>query len=186
MQHTPSIRIAIAASEIFQFTRPGHRLLRRQRNTTGLSDPDIAIRRVDLKSFAPSTSTPAKSPARREAIFAPAQPIPNGSSADRRPVLVRMGRWADGVAPHMAGLSADRRFMPADLPATDVTRTLRDSERDLAELTCPLARRRRTSSMRRPASMPAYPGHCVPVFIVSDPVWSRRFAERGIPAWATM
>src|SRR5258708_24619935 len=130
MEQTPSIRIAIAgvgncASSLVQ----GIGYYADPHNITGLLRPNIGgygVGDLDVVAAFDIDSRKVGRPV-EEAIFAP----PNNTKRFFEPtigrVLVRMGPVLDGVAPHMADYPPDRRFMPADLPAADVTRTLRDS-----------------------------------------------------------
>jgi len=116
-----------------------------------------------------------------EAIFAP----PNNTRKFCQPpvgkILVRMGPVLDGVAPHMADYPADRRFEPANLPPVDIARTLRESGAEILLNYLPVGSQRATEFYAQTCLETGVSIiNCVPVFIVSDPEWARKFSERGI------
>jgi myo-inositol-1-phosphate synthase len=116
-----------------------------------------------------------------EAIFA----APNNTRRFYEPkvgrVMVRMGPVLDGVAAHMAEYPAERRFVPADAQPVDVVRTLRESGAEIMLNYLPVGSQRATEFYAQ-ACLDAGVSlvNCVPVFIVSDPVWAKRFIDRGI------
>jgi len=118
-----------------------------------------------------------------EAVFAP----PNNTTVFHRPatesgVVVQMGPVLDGVAAHMAEHPPERRFEPARLEPVDVVRVLRDSGAEILLNYVPVGAQR-AAEFYAQACLDAGVSlvNCVPVFIVSDPGWSKRFADRGIP-----
>ncbi len=116
-----------------------------------------------------------------EAIFA----APNNTRRFYEPrashVIVRMGPALDGVAAHMAEYPPERRFQPAEAQPADVVRTLRESGAEILLNYLPVGSQRATEFYAQ-ACLDAGVSlvNCVPVFIVSDPVWARRFVDRGI------
>jgi myo-inositol-1-phosphate synthase len=118
-----------------------------------------------------------------EAIFAP----PNNTTVFHRPqsasgVIVQMGPVLDGVSEHMLRHPVERRFEPATLEPVDVARVLRDSGAEILLNYMPVGAQQATEFYAR-ACLEAGVSliNCVPCFIVSDPAWSKRFRERGIP-----
>mgnify|MGYP001191657869 FL=1 len=118
-----------------------------------------------------------------EAIFA----APNCTKrfvADMPPggPVVRMGPILDGVAPHMKEYPEDQTFLPADDPPCDVASVLRDSGAEILVNYLPVgseaaARFYAEGCLATGVSLV----NCIPVFLASDPAWSERFRQRGIP-----
>lgn len=99
--------------------------------------------------------------------------------------VVRMGKVLDGVAGHMADYDDDRRFIVSDEPEAereDIERLLRESEAEILMNYLPVGSQQATEFY---AECCVNTGvsfvNCIPVFIVSDPKWARRFTEAGIP-----
>ncbi len=118
-----------------------------------------------------------------EAIFA----APNCtkrlvSKLDGTGVRVQMGKLLDGVSPHMADYRQEERFVTSRRRPADVTRVLRHSGAEVLLNYLPVGSEKATRfyaecALRAGVSLI----NCIPVFIVSDPVWQKRFAKRGIP-----
>ena len=118
-----------------------------------------------------------------EAIFA----APNCTKrfvADMPPggPVVRMGPILDGVAPHMKEYPEDQTFLPADDPPCDVASVLRDTGAEILVNYLPVgseaaARFYAEACLATGVSLV----NCIPVFLASDPAWSERFRQRGIP-----
>jgi myo-inositol-1-phosphate synthase len=97
-------------------------------------------------------------------------------------VTVQMGEVLDGVAPHMAKYPPHQRFEPASAKPVDPVRVLRESGAEILVNYMPVGSQLATEYYAR-ACLDAGVSlvNCVPCFVVSDPAWARRFAERGIP-----
>lgn len=121
-----------------------------------------------------------------EAIFAP----PNNTKVfyDDVPndgVTVRMGNVLDGISEHMSEFPEHQRFVAADEPPADreqIEQLLRDSGAEILMNYLPVGSQKATEfyaecCLNTGVSLI----NCIPVFIVSDPGWGRRFKERGIP-----
>ena len=95
---------------------------------------------------------------------------------------VMMAPVLDGVAPHMRDYPEDHTFLPSDEPPCDVEAVLRDSGAEILVSYLPVGSEEAT---RFYAEICLAAGvslvNCVPVFIASDPLWSERFRQRGIP-----
>jgi myo-inositol-1-phosphate synthase len=95
---------------------------------------------------------------------------------------VMMAPVLDGVAPHMRDYPEDHTFLPSDGPPCDVEAVLRDSGAEILVSYLPVGSEEAT---RFYAEICLAAGvslvNCVPVFIASDPLWSERFRQRGIP-----
>jgi myo-inositol-1-phosphate synthase len=118
-----------------------------------------------------------------EAIFA----LPNNARrlVDRvcpTGVTVEMGPVMDGVAAHMREYPAHQRFEPADKPPVDVAQSLRRSGAEILLNYLPVGSQR-AAEFYAEACLSAGVSliNCIPVFIVSDARWAKRFADRGIP-----
>jgi myo-inositol-1-phosphate synthase len=99
-------------------------------------------------------------------------------------VPVRMGRILDGVSPHMAE-HGDRGFLVADALEADqaeVVRVLREGGAEVLINYLPVGSEH-AARFYAECALEAGCGfvNCMPVFIASDPVWARRFEERGLP-----
>lgn len=97
-------------------------------------------------------------------------------------VIVRMGPIMDGIAEHMKAHRPERTFVPASRKPVDVVKVLRDSGTSILLNYLPVGSEQAT---RFYAECCLEAGvafiNCIPVFIVSDPKWSARFEERGLP-----
>ncbi|MBI5420017.1 MAG: inositol-3-phosphate synthase [Deltaproteobacteria bacterium] len=96
--------------------------------------------------------------------------------------VVRMAPVLDGLAPHMRDYPEDQTFLPSDEPPCNVETALRDSGAEILVSYLPVGSERAT---RFYAEICLAAGvslvNCIPVFIASDPAWSERFRQRGIP-----
>jgi myo-inositol-1-phosphate synthase len=119
-----------------------------------------------------------------EAIYAPPnctkRIVDRVSNSQTR---VFMGPVLDGVSEHLRDYPENRRFVVADEPACDVEKVLRESGAEILLNYLPVgseqaARFYAQACLNTGVSLV----NCMPVFIVSDREWGRRFAERGIPA----
>jgi myo-inositol-1-phosphate synthase len=184
MQRKSPIRIAIVgvgncASSLVQ----GIGFYAASNQESGLLHPTLGgYRAADLQVVA-AFDIDARKVGRpiEEAIFA----LPNNTRKFHEPpagkVLVQMGPILDGIAPHMADYPLDRRFDPANLPPVDVAKALRESGAEILLNYLPVGSQRATEFYSQACLDTGVSLiNCVPVFIVSDPVWSRRFTDRGI------
>jgi myo-inositol-1-phosphate synthase len=100
-------------------------------------------------------------------------------------VIVQMGNVLDGVAPHMADYPERQRFVVADRPSATkdaIVRLLRDTRTEVLVNYLPVGSQKAVEfyaecCLEAGVSLV----NCMPVFIVSDPAWGRRFTEAGIP-----
>lgn len=97
-------------------------------------------------------------------------------------VVVQMSPIMDGVAAHMKDYTEDETFCPADEPACDIARVLRESGADVLVCYLPVGSER---AVRYYAEACLEVGvamvNCVPVFIASDSEWAGRFKVAGVP-----
>lgn len=98
------------------------------------------------------------------------------------PVKVHMGNVLDGVSEHMNGYPENRRFVVADKKPADAVRVLKESRADILLNYLPVGSEKATAFYAE-ACLKAGVSfiNCIPVFIVSNKTWARRFEERGIP-----
>ncbi len=96
--------------------------------------------------------------------------------------IVQMGQVLDGVSDHMREYPDDQTFIVSEAPPCNVEKVLRDNGVEVLLNYVPVgseeaARYYATCCLNTGVSLI----NCMPVFIVSDPEWNRRFAERDIP-----
>lgn len=101
----------------------------------------------------------------------------------RPPVRVSMGNVLDGISHHMKDYPDDRRFITARRKPVDVVRVLKKTRADILLNYLPVGSEKATAYYAD-ACLKAGVSfiNCIPVFIVSDPKWARRFKNAGIPA----
>jgi myo-inositol-1-phosphate synthase len=116
-----------------------------------------------------------------EAIFAAPNNTRRFFKPSIGPALVRMGPILDGIASHMADYPVEQRFEPADVAPADVASALRESGADILLNYLPVGSQKATEFYAKACLETGVSLiNCVPVFIVSDPVWGKRFKDRGI------
>jgi myo-inositol-1-phosphate synthase len=118
-----------------------------------------------------------------EAIFAP----PNNtkcicSQLHEAGPIVQMGPILDGFPPHMLDYPEHRRFVPAERDPVDVAAVLRESGAQLLVNYLPIGSQKATEFYAQ-AALDAGVAlvNCIPVFIVSHPVWAQKFRQKGLP-----
>jgi myo-inositol-1-phosphate synthase len=96
--------------------------------------------------------------------------------------IVQMGELLDGVSDHMADYPESQRFIPTDRSAVDVERVLRDEGVDVLVNYLPVGSQQAAEYYAQ-CCLNAGVGlvNCIPVFVVSDATWARRFARKRIP-----
>ncbi len=119
----------------------------------------------------------------REAIFAKPNctrviyPNLNDSA-----VIVSMGEVLDGVSEHMMEYPEDRAFRVSDQKPCNVEKVLRESGAEILLNYLPVGSDQATAfyaeaCLKTGVSLI----NCMPSFIVSDPLWAKRFEAKGIP-----
>jgi len=100
----------------------------------------------------------------------------------RIPVKVQMGNVLDGVAAHLNGYPEGRRFVVAKRKPADVVRILKQTGAEILLNYLPVGSEKATTFYAE-ACLEAGVSfiNCVPVFIVSNRTWAKRFEEKGIP-----
>ena len=118
-----------------------------------------------------------------EAIFAP----PNSTKTIWKDVpnlgvTVKMGPVLDGVADHMKEYHPDRTFVPAEADPVDVEATLRESGAEILLTYMPVGSEEAARFYAEAALATGVSFiNCMPVFIVSESGFAKRFADAGIP-----
>lgn len=97
-------------------------------------------------------------------------------------VTVEMGHLLDGVSEHMSEYPADRTFVPATKKPANVEKILKDSGAEILLNYLPVGSEKATqyyaeACLKTGISLI----NCMPVFIVSDPIWAKRFQDKNIP-----
>ncbi len=96
--------------------------------------------------------------------------------------IVQMGPLFDGVAEHMEDYPDERRFMPSGAGSVDVTKALKNSGAEVCVNYLPVGSSKATQFYAECCLEAGVSFlNCIPVFIVSDALWAKRFAEKGIP-----
>ena len=100
-------------------------------------------------------------------------------------VKVAMGNVLDGVPDHMAEYREAQRFVVADRPSAsrrDIVSLLHDTGAEILMCYLPVGSQKAVEFYAEcclEAGVSLI--NCMPVFIVSDPVWGERFKQAGIP-----
>jgi myo-inositol-1-phosphate synthase len=98
------------------------------------------------------------------------------------PVPVHMGNILDGIADHMQNYPDERRFIPSKTKPANVSKILKDSGADILLNYLPVGAEKATAYYAEACLNSGVSFiNCVPVFIVSNSSWGKRFEERGIP-----
>lgn len=97
-------------------------------------------------------------------------------------VTVQMGHILDGVAEHMKDYPEERTFIPATKPPVDVVKVLKQTGAEIAINYLPVGSTKATEFYAECCLAAGVSFiNCMPVFIVSDAKWAKRFTEAGIP-----
>ncbi len=112
---------------------------------------------------------------------------PNCTTVFQKPlprygVKVQMGPVMDGIAPHMKDYPRERTFVVAKAKAVNVARVLKQTGAEILLNYLPVGSQKATEAYAQACLDTGVSLiNCIPVFIVSDPVWGARFAKKGIP-----
>ena len=97
-------------------------------------------------------------------------------------VKVQMGNLLDGIASHMKDYPEDKTFAPADKKAVDVVAELKKSRAEVLVSYMPVGSQKATEFYAQAAIDAGCAFvNCMPVFIVSDDVWGKKFTKAGLP-----
>ncbi|MFA6599541.1 MAG: inositol-3-phosphate synthase [Candidatus Omnitrophota bacterium] len=108
--------------------------------------------------------------------------LPLFTDIPKSKVRVEMGPVLDGVSEHMAEYPIDRTFVVANKKPANVEKILKDSGAEILLNYLPVGSQKAVefyaeACLKTGISLI----NCMPVFIVSDPVWAKRFEEKRIP-----
>lgn len=100
----------------------------------------------------------------------------------RIPVTVKMGNVLDGVSEHMKNYPDERRFIVAKKKPVNVAKILKETRADILLNYLPVGSENATAFYAEECLKTGVSFiNCIPVFIVSDKSWAKRFEDRGIP-----
>jgi len=96
--------------------------------------------------------------------------------------IVQMGTVLDGVSDYMLEQPEDESFRPSNKKPIDVVKVLKDSRADILVNYLPVGSQQATEFYAQ-AAIDAKVAflNCIPVFIASNPVWEKKFADAGLP-----
>ncbi|MCM8775179.1 MAG: inositol-3-phosphate synthase [Candidatus Omnitrophica bacterium] len=108
--------------------------------------------------------------------------LPLFTNLPKSKVKVEMSPVLDGFSEHMKDYPQDRTFVVADRKPANVEKVLKTSGAEILLNYLPVGSQKATEyyselCLRTGISLI----NCMPVFIVSDPQWARRFEEKRIP-----
>ena len=108
--------------------------------------------------------------------------FPIGGALPKSKVVVEMSPVLDGFSEHMTDFPADRTFVVSNRKPANVEKVLRDSGAEILINYLPVGSQQATEFY---AEMCLKTGisliNSIPVFIVSNPQWAKRFEEKRIP-----
>ena len=97
-------------------------------------------------------------------------------------VEVKMGPVLDGVASHMADYPEDRRFVVSKEKPVDVVRELKNSGAEVLINYLPVGSQQAVEYYAQCAIDAGIAFvNCMPVFIASNPDWTKKFEQKGLP-----
>jgi len=100
----------------------------------------------------------------------------------RNSIKVHMGNVLDGVAEHMLNYPEDRRFVLSSAKPANIVRILKETKTDIFLNYLPVGSEKATAFYAEACLKSGVSFiNCIPVFIVSDETWARRFEKQGIP-----
>ncbi len=97
-------------------------------------------------------------------------------------IMVEMGPLVDGVSAHMSNYPEHRTFVAAKRKPANVEKILRDTGADILMNYLPVGSEEDTKAYAEACLKTGVSFiNCIPVFIVSNPEWARRFEMKRIP-----
>ncbi len=108
--------------------------------------------------------------------------LPLFTNIPKSKVKVEMGPVLDGFSEHMTGYPEDRTFVVANRKPANVEKILKESGAEIILNYLPVGSQQATefyaeACLKTGISLI----NCMPVFIVSNPQWAKRFEEKRIP-----
>lgn len=108
--------------------------------------------------------------------------LPLYTDIPKSKVKVEMGPVLDGFSEHMKDYPVDRTFVISDKKPANVEKVLRDSGAEILLNYLPVGSQKATEHYAEACLKTGVSFiNCMPVFIVSDPVWAKRFEDKRIP-----
>lgn len=108
--------------------------------------------------------------------------LSNGGAITKSKVTVQMGTLLDGVSEHMSEYPDERTFILSKEKPVDVEKALRDSGAEILLNYLPVGSEKATQHYAQACLNTGISLiNCMPVFIVSNPVWAKKFQDKGIP-----
>lgn len=97
-------------------------------------------------------------------------------------VKVQMGNVLDGVADHMKNYPEEQRFVVSDKKPVDVAEELKKSGAEVLINYMPVGSQKATEYYAEAALKAGVAFiNCMPIFIVSDKEWGKKFEKAGVP-----
>lgn len=108
--------------------------------------------------------------------------LPLYTNVPRNKVIVQMGPVLDGISEHMDQYNEDRTFIPAKKKPVNVEKVLKESGAEILMNYLPVGSEEATQHYAEACIKTGVSLiNCMPVFIVSNPKWSKRFEDKRIP-----
>lgn len=98
------------------------------------------------------------------------------------PVKVHMGKVLDSISEHMNNYPEDKRFIIANKKPSNVAKILKESGADMLLNYLPVGSEKATAFYAEACVTSGISLiNCIPVFIVSNKTWAKRFTDNNIP-----
>jgi myo-inositol-1-phosphate synthase len=108
--------------------------------------------------------------------------LPLFTAIPKSKVRVEMGPVLDGISEHMGDYPVDRTFVAANRKPANVEKILKDSGAEMLLNYLPVGSQKATEFYAEACLKTGVSFiNCLPVFIVSNPGWAKRFEEKRIP-----
>ena len=156
------------------------------------NDRELGLMHLDLGGYKPSDIVPVAAfdvdrrkvgkPLEKAVLAKPNCTKTIWRSLPKYGVTVQMGEVHDGVSPHMKDYPAGRTFQVAKKDPVDVVKVLKETRTDILLCYLPVGSEGATrfyaeACLKSGTSLI----NCMPVFIVSNEGWGKRFEKKGIP-----
>jgi len=108
--------------------------------------------------------------------------LPLYTDIPKSKIKVEMGPVLDGYSEHMSDYPADRTFVISDRKPADVEKILKSTGAEMLLNYLPVGSEKATAYYAEACLKTGVSFiNCIPVFIVSNPKWAKRFEEKRIP-----
>ena len=108
--------------------------------------------------------------------------LPLYTNIPKSKVRVEMGPVLDGFSEHMKEYPADRTFVISNKKPANIEKILRDSGAEILLNYLPVGSQQATEFYAEACLKTGISFiNCMPVFIISNPVWAKRFEDKRIP-----